>query len=95
MFRSAFNLNIPSEPSMLKMDYEVTEKEREGDFLEFMVSPDFVRKIGELWGIRILEVKAVYYPYWVVSHKNTKYLINGLNNRVEIEKSKIVRDLIR
>ncbi|NIP40932.1 MAG: DUF87 domain-containing protein [Candidatus Aenigmarchaeota archaeon] len=95
MFRNTFNLNIPSEPSMLRMDYEITEREREGDFLEFMVSPDFVRKIGELWGVRILEVKAVYYPYWVVSHKNTKYLINGLNNRLEMEKSKIVRDLIR
>lgn len=95
MFRTNFNLNIPPEPSMLKIVNEITEKERDGDFLEFMVSPDFVRKIGELWSIRILEVKAVYYPYWIVSHKSTKYLINGLNNRLEIEKSKIVRDLIR
>jgi len=95
MFRNAFNLNLPSETRMLKIGEEVREKEREGDFLEFMVSPDFVRKIGELWGIRILEVKAVYYPYWVVTHKNTKYLINGLNNRLEMGKSKILRDLIR
>jgi len=95
MFRNAFNLNLPSETRMLKIGEEVREKEREGDFLEFMVSPDFVRKIGELWGIRILEVKAVYYPYWVVTHKSTKYLINGLNNRLEMGKSKILRDLIR
>jgi len=95
MFRNVLNLNIPSEPSVLKIDHKVAEKEREGDFLEFMVSPDFVRKIGELWGMRILDVKAMYYPYWIVSHKNTKYLINGLNNRLEIEKSKMMRDLIR
>lgn len=95
MFRATFNLNIPHEPSLLKIEHEITEREREGDFIEFMVSPDFVRKIGELWGTHILEVRAVYYPYWVVTHKNTKYLINALNNRVEIEKSKIVRHLLR
>ena len=95
MFRNAFEINIPPEPTMLKMDYETDEREREGEFLEFMVSPDFVRKIGELWGIKIIEVKAMYCPYWVVRHKNSKYLINALNNRVEIEKSKLVRDMIR
>ncbi len=95
MFRSTFNLNIPPEPSTLKLDYKLVEKEKEGDFLEFMVSPDFVRKIGELWDVRVLEVRATYYPYWVITHKNLKYLINGLNNRLEIEKSKMVRELLR
>ena len=70
------------------------EKEMEGEKLDFMVSPDFVHKIGEIWVTRILEVKPMYYPYWLVTHKNTKYLINGLNNRLELEKSKIIRGLL-
>jgi DNA helicase HerA-like ATPase len=94
MFRGAFDLNIPPDPSLLKISHKLIEKEEEGEKLDFMVSPDFVRKIGEIWGMRILEVKPVYYPYWMVTHKNTKYLINGLNNRLEIEKSKTVRGLI-
>lgn len=94
MFRSAFEINVPPEPSLLRIGHKIIEKEMEGERLDFMVSPDFVHKIGEIWGMKILEVKPVYYPYWMVSHKNTKYLINGLNNRLEIEKSKVVRGLI-
>ncbi|MEE9323027.1 MAG: ATP-binding protein [Candidatus Aenigmarchaeota archaeon] len=94
MFRGAFEINVPLEPSLLKMDSKIIEKEMEGEKLDFMVSPDFVRKIGEIWEMRILEVKPVYYPYWMVTHKNSKYLINGLNNRLEIEKSKIIRGLL-
>ncbi len=94
MFRSAFRMNVPLDPSLLKINRKLIEKEKEGETIDFMVSPDFVRKIGEIWGMRVLEVRPVYYPYWVVLHKGTKYLINGLNNRLEIEKSKIVRGLL-
>ncbi len=94
MFRSSFEINVPVDPSLLRISHRIIEKGMEGEKLDFMVSPDFVRKIGEIWGMRILEVKPVYYPYWMVSHRNTKYLINGLNNRLEMEKSKMVRGLL-
>jgi hypothetical protein len=95
MFRNIFDLNVPIEPESLKTERRTIESEKEGEFLDFMVSPDFVRKIGEIWGIRILEVKSVYYPYWLITHKNTKYLIDGLNNKLELEKSKVIKNLVR
>ena len=94
MFKSAFDLNVPMNPRLLKIDHKVVEKGLEGEKMDFMVSPDFVHKIGEIWDMKILEVKPVYYPYWLVTHKNTKYLINGLNNRLELDKSKRVRELL-
>lgn len=94
MFKSSFDPNVPMEPSGLGIRHEMIEKGMEGEKLDFMVSPDFVNRIGDLWGIRVLEVKPVYFPYWLVTHKKTRYLINGLNNRVELEKSKKVRELL-
>lgn len=94
MFRSSFSTNFPLDPSLLKINHRILEKEIEGESLDFMVPPDFVHKIGEIWGMKVLEVKPIYYPYWLVTHKNTKYLINGLNNRLEMEKSKIVRGIL-
>ena len=57
---SLFKINIPSEPQELKLGLETEEKEKTGNFLEFMVSPDYVKKIGEIWYIKILEVSPVY-----------------------------------
>ncbi|MCD6591260.1 MAG: ATP-binding protein [Candidatus Aenigmarchaeota archaeon] len=94
IFRSNFNIDIPDNPEELKIKYELVNKERDGEFLEFMVSTDYVRKIGEVFSIKIDEIVSVYLPYWLISHKNSKYLINALNNRLELEKSKMISQLV-
>lgn len=94
MFRNNFSLNIPLDPKKLGTRSDVKEKEKKGKFLDFMISPDFVRKIGEIWNIRIKEVRPVYYPYWMVTHKEKRYLIDALNNKLEMEKSKSIKNLL-
>ena len=93
MFWNLFKINIPSEPQELKLGLETEEKEKTGNFLEFMVSPDYVKKIGEIWYIKILEVSPVYYPYWLITHKGRKFLIDGISNKVDLDKSKTLNNL--
>ena len=92
IFRNNFSMNIPTEAGDLGIDLESGETEKSGEFLEFMVSPDYVKKIGEIWGIKILEVVPVYYPYWLITHKGKKFLIDGINNKVDLDKSKALNN---
>ncbi len=94
MFRINYDPNIPLSPKKMTIREDTEEKEKSGEFLDFMVSPDFVRKIGEIWDIRISEVSPVYYPYWVITHKDKRFLIDALNNKLEMEKSKAIKGMM-
>jgi DNA helicase HerA-like ATPase len=84
-------LKIPADPSHMKIDRKIIERDREGETLDFTITADFVKKVADIWEMRVLEVKPVYYPYWVITHKKKKFLVNALSNRLETDKSKAMK----
>jgi hypothetical protein len=90
-YKLAPSIVLPSDPSSMKMTRKIIERDREGETLDFTVSKDFVKKVAEIWDINVLEIKPVYYPYWVITHKKKKYLVNALNNRLEIDKARALK----
>jgi len=94
MFFASEDISVPLDPSSLRISRKIVEKDREGETLDFTVSTDFVKKIGEMWGMKMLEVKPVYFPYWIITRKKKKYLVNALNKRLEIDKSRAMKGMI-
>ncbi len=91
VFHPLVHFNIPADPSQMKIDRKIIERDREGETLDFTITTDFVKKVAEIWDMHVLEAKPVYYPYWIITHKKKKYLINALNNKLEIERSKALK----
>jgi hypothetical protein len=91
VFRPLAHFNIPANPSQMKIERKIIERDREGETLDFTITTDFVKKIADIWDMHVLETKPVYYPYWVITHKRKKYLVNALNNRLEIERAKALK----
>ncbi len=90
----AHDLRIPADANAMKLSRKIIERDREGETLDFTISTDFVKKVAEIWDIRVLEVKPVYYPYWLISNKRKKYLVNALSNRLELDKAKALKGTI-
>ena len=90
-YHAAAKFNLPSDPMRMKIDRKIIERDREGDTLDFTITTDFVKKVADIWEMRVLEVKPVYYPYWVITHKKKKFLVNALSNRLETDKSKAMK----
>jgi hypothetical protein len=86
--------NIPEDTNTLSPGWAVADKEKRGNFLDPSVLPDFVIKAGEIMKIRVTEVKPVYFPYWVISHKEKRFLVSALDGRLEMEKSKLIRGML-
>ncbi|MEM5872048.1 MAG: hypothetical protein QW051_04200, partial [Candidatus Aenigmatarchaeota archaeon] len=85
------DFKLPLDVERMKIERKIIEAEREGETLDFTISSDIAKKIAELFDIHPIEVKPVYYPYWIITHKKKKYLINALTNKLEIDKSKIIK----
>jgi DNA helicase HerA-like ATPase len=95
VYRNNFNFgNFPQDPSQVQIDDNVVKKDVEGEILDFMISSQFVEKISEIWGMKVIGTEPVYYPYWIATHKNTKILIDGLTNKLEWDRSKFIRKFI-
>lgn len=95
MFSNKLKLeNIPPNPSMVQIRDRAQPVSIRGIQLDFMVSQDFVRKVSELWELNIQKIEAVYYPYWMVEHRNKKLLIDALTMRAEDEISDSVAKLL-
>jgi DNA helicase HerA-like ATPase/transcriptional regulator with XRE-family HTH domain len=88
------SVSLPCDSSHFKISRKIIERDREGETLDFTVTRDFVKKVADIWDINILEVKPVYYPYWVITHKRRKYMVNAITNRLEIDKAKALKGTI-
>jgi hypothetical protein len=93
-YRIIADVSLPHDLSHAKIDRKIIEREKEGDILNFTISTDFVKRLAEIWEVRILEVKPLYYPYWLIIHRKKKYLVDALNNRLEIDKAKALKGTI-
>jgi DNA helicase HerA-like ATPase len=95
MFRNRLNLeNIPPDPSKVQLTEKPAKIELEGQALEFMVTQDFVRKVSELWSMPIRSIEPVYYPYWLVSYRDRKILIDALNRNIDHDTTKLIGKFI-
>ena len=94
MFHSNLDMQVPGDVT----EYQITEKPVKGsirgDSLEFMVSVDFARKVCDLWGMKIEKMEPVYYPYWLVKHKDRKLLIDALNAKLDSELSESIQKML-
>jgi hypothetical protein len=85
---------LPHDLANAKIDRKTIEKEKEGDVLNFTISTDFVKRLADIWDVRVQEIKPLYFPYWLIVHGKRKYLVNALNNRVDIDKAKALKGTI-
>ena len=95
MFRNRLSLeNIPPDPSRVQLTEKPAKAGLNGRALEFMVTQDFVRKVSELWSMPIRSIEPVYYPYWLVSHKDRKILIDAMNRNIDHDTTKLIGKFI-
>lgn len=95
MFRNKLRLeNIPPNPSKVQVSEKPAKAELEGRKLEFMVTQDFVRKVSELWDMPIRSIEPAYYPYWLVKHKGSDILIDGMNRSLDHDTTKLIGKFI-
>jgi DNA helicase HerA-like ATPase len=91
MFRNRLRLeNIPPNPSNVQLSGKPEKAGMDGRRLEFMVTQDFVRKISELWSMPIRSIEPAYYPYWLVTHKDKKILIDALNRSPDPDTTSLI-----
>jgi DNA helicase HerA-like ATPase len=95
MFRNRLMLeNIPPDPSRVQLSGRPARSEPEGRTLEFMVSQDFVRKVSELWSLPVRSIEPAYYPYWLVTHRNSRVLIDAMNRSLDHDTTRLVGKFI-
>jgi hypothetical protein len=94
VYRIIADVNLPHDLANAKIDRKTIEKEKEGDVLNFTISTDFVKRLADIWDVRVQEIKPLYFPYWLIVHGKRKYLVNALNNRLEIDRSKALKGTI-
>ncbi|HDD45999.1 MAG TPA: ATP-binding protein [Candidatus Aenigmarchaeota archaeon] len=93
MYRCNLNINLPRIDE-LELPYETERKELRGLTLDFMVSDEYARKIASIFLDKVEEVGAIYMPHFLVLHRNRKLLINMLNNKLDLDRSKIVGEMV-
>jgi hypothetical protein len=86
--------NIPPDPSQVQISEKPDKTDLEGEALEFMVSQDFVKKVSELWSMPIRSIEPVYYPYWLVKHKDKRLLIDAINRSPDHDLTRLVGKFI-
>ncbi|MBI4020264.1 MAG: ATP-binding protein [Candidatus Aenigmarchaeota archaeon] len=91
---SRLDLNMPMDVSLLKISDTVSMGKVQGTALDFQVKADFARAVSEIWGLHVIRIEPVYYPYWLVKHMATKVLIDGLTSRLDLDTTKVVGRLV-
>jgi DNA helicase HerA-like ATPase len=85
-FRSKLRLeNIPPNPHTVQLSEKAGFSDIPGKRIDFMVSMDFAKKVSELWDLSIIDIKPVYYPYWMLNHKGKNIMIDGVFKKLDSE----------
>jgi len=94
-FRNRLRLeNIPPNPQKVQFSEKADFGETPGKTLDFMVSVDFAKKVSELWNLSIIDIKPVYYPYWMLNHKGKNLMIDGVFNKLDNETAECTRKFL-
>jgi DNA helicase HerA-like ATPase len=95
MFRSNFRLeNVPSDPSSAEIKEKISGSKAGEVVVDFMVTADFARKVSELWNMKVLDIQPIYYPYWMISQKGRKILIDALSGKPDLHTTSIIEKLV-
>ena len=96
MFKSTLKLeNIPTDPYKHQIKEKLYKGERTGLSLDFMITSDFARKTTELWSNMIPDrIQEAYYPYWLVTYQDRRFLVDGLNAKTDLHTTSIVEKLL-
>ncbi|NOX71979.1 MAG: ATP-binding protein [Candidatus Micrarchaeota archaeon] len=87
--QSAMKLeNIPYQIADAVIDKKKGKVESIENRLDFLVSSDYLKRVGELWGVSVIDSKQVYYPYWMVEHRGKEVLIDAVKGSIDIEKTR-------
>jgi hypothetical protein len=93
MLRNAMDVDIPKEITTLVL----SEKPDYGELatpLEFMVSPEFAKKVSDIWDLKVQAIESVFYPYWLCKRKNKSLLIDAMSLREELDLLDTVRKFV-
>jgi hypothetical protein len=90
-----FKINIiPIDLKKLFIESDLVPVE-EGIKIDAKITSEIVRSIAEMLGLKVKEIETVYFPYWsVLTYKNRRFLINALDKRLDLNKSKIISDFV-
>ena len=91
---SKIKLKIPEDLSIVQLTEEPQPMKPEGLILDFMVSTDFVKEICKLWDAKLIQTEEVYYPFFLIQRKTRKLLIDCISGKVDLERSKVIKDFI-
>ncbi len=86
--------NIPLEINDATLGKSRSKTDKIENKFEFRISSDYLKKVGELWGVNIIDSKQVFYPYWAVTHKGHNILIDAVKGNIDMEKTKRVSKLL-
>ena len=96
MFKSALKLeNIPTDPYKHQIKERVVKNDKLDNTIDFMITSDFARKTTELWSnMSVNKIQAIYYPYWLVTYQDRRFLVDGLNAKTDLHTTSIIEKLI-
>lgn len=93
-FTHSEGIDVPFDIEHLQVGDNLSEKDSKDITLNFSVSGDSARAIPVLWGLEVIKVGPVYYPYWVIKEKGKHVLIDAVNARVDPLASENVQRVI-
>jgi len=94
MFRNKDSLDLPTEHDMLHLNEEINKGVLDGNMLDFLVSIEFAQRAAEIWSVKVKRIEPVYYPYWLVKHKNKRFLIDAVSSKMDSKMTDLVLKLL-
>lgn len=90
VFSNNADILLPEEIPVLPIDQHQEEGELNGFIIDFMVSEESAKKAADIWNLKVKKIEPIYYPYWLIKHKNKKFLIDGIKSKIVTELADLV-----
>jgi len=93
MFSCKFDLDVP-DFYQTQVALKPEKRSLKGITLEFMVPSSVAEKTLSVLGIGAESIEEVYYPYWIITRKGSKFAIDAITSRIEIDLIKWISRLL-
>lgn len=90
LVKNNIGLELLIKPFSLSLNEKPETKNLSGVVIEFQVSDAIVKKLADLWEVEIKSINPVFYPYWIIHHKDKKVLIDALTKSIDFTVSESI-----